>query len=45
MTAPDPGAERSAGTDSTAGGSRSGFGGDSSDAKPKRRWWRRGLRG
>jgi hypothetical protein len=43
MTEPEPGAERSAGTDSTAGGS--GFGGDSSDTKPKRRWWRRGLRG
>ncbi|HEV8200243.1 MAG TPA: ribonuclease E/G [Candidatus Polarisedimenticolia bacterium] len=41
MAAPEPAGERSAPSDSSAGGS----GGDAGDGKPKRRWWRRGLRG
>jgi ribonuclease E len=41
MAAPEPAVERSAPSDSSAGGS----GGDAGDSKPKRRWWRRGLRG
>ncbi|HET8947414.1 MAG TPA: hypothetical protein VFQ07_10560, partial [Candidatus Polarisedimenticolia bacterium] len=39
--APEPAVERSAPSDASAGGSGSG---DAGDAKPKRRWWRRGLR-